>query len=61
MAKLRVDENACLACGGCIAVCKQDAIEMVKGKAFIDEKVCVGCEICINVCPIGAIVRVGVA
>ncbi|MEF8878795.1 MAG: 4Fe-4S dicluster domain-containing protein [Candidatus Thermoplasmatota archaeon] len=53
--KAKVDEKQCLACGGCISVCPQDAISMEGRKAFVDSRKCVGCKICIKTCPIGAI------
>ena len=33
--KAKVDKKKCLACGGCISVCPQDAISMCASKAFI--------------------------
>ena len=53
--KALVDRELCLACGGCISVCPQDALSMVGGKALVDKKNCIGCEICIKTCPIHAI------
>jgi len=57
MAKLKaeVDRRMCLACGGCISVCPQDALSMHGGKAFVTEEKCISCEICIRICPVGAI------
>jgi len=57
MAKLKtiVDETKCLACGGCISVCPQDALSMCAGKAYVTSNKCISCAICIKVCPIGAI------
>jgi len=53
--KAKVNVRVCLACGGCIAVCPQDAITMISSKAYIEKKKCISCEICIKTCPIGAI------
>jgi ferredoxin len=53
--KARVDRKKCLACGGCISVCPQDAINWTGYKAFIEEAKCISCAICIRTCPIGAI------
>jgi ferredoxin len=53
--KARVDIKICLACGGCISVCPQNAIDMYGGRAFVKEDECISCAICIRICPIGAI------
>ena len=53
--KANVDKRKCLACGGCISVCPQDALAMYSGKALVNEEKCNSCAICIRVCPIGAI------
>jgi len=53
--KALVNNNKCLACGGCISICPKDAITMITSKAIVNKKECISCEICINACPIGAI------
>jgi len=53
--KAIVDETKCLACGGCISVCPQDALSMRGGKAYVTSNKCISCAICIKTCPIGAI------
>ena len=53
--KATVDRNMCLACGGCISVCPQDALSMFGAKAFVTEEKCISCAICIRICPVGAI------
>ncbi|MCK4347788.1 MAG: 4Fe-4S binding protein [Thermoplasmatales archaeon] len=53
--KAKVDEKECLACGGCISVCPQDAVSMCGGRAFVTEDKCIFCGICIKTCPVGAI------
>ncbi len=53
--KAIVDETKCLACGGCISVCPQDAILMVVSKALVNKEQCNSCSICVKTCPIGAI------
>ncbi|MEM0466052.1 MAG: 4Fe-4S binding protein [Candidatus Thermoplasmatota archaeon] len=53
--KAVVHKQKCYACGGCIAVCPQDAITMIAGKAEVEHKKCIRCEICINTCPVAAI------
>lgn len=53
--KAQVDNQKCLACGGCISICPQSAILMTASKAIVDKKNCTSCKICINTCPVGAI------
>ena len=53
--KAIVDEKKCLACGGCIAVCPQDAVLMCGSRAFVIIEKCISCAICIQICPVGAI------
>ena len=53
--KAKVDRKKCLACGGCISVCPQDAISWIGNKAFVDNEKCISCAICIRTCPVGAI------
>ncbi|HIG99016.1 MAG TPA: 4Fe-4S binding protein [Thermoplasmata archaeon] len=53
--KAVVKKEKCLACGGCISVCPQDAILMIFSKADVDDKLCNSCSICVKTCPIGAI------
>jgi len=57
MEKLKafVRKEKCLACGGCISVCPQDAILMVLSKALVNKEQCNSCSICVKTCPIGAI------
>jgi ferredoxin len=57
--KAKVDEKKCLACGGCISVCSQDAISWIAYTACIDKEKCISCSICINTCPVGAINGIG--
>lgn len=53
--KAKVDRSKCLACGGCISVCPQDALSWYANKALVDEEKCISCAICIRTCPVGAI------
>ncbi len=53
--KAIIDREICLACGGCISVCPQDAITMRSSKAVVTKEKCISCEICIKTCPIAAI------
>jgi len=53
--KAKVDNTKCLACGGCISVCPQDAIVWSGNKALVTPEKCISCAICIRTCPVGAI------
>lgn len=53
--KAKVDRKKCLACGGCISVCPQDAIAWIANKAEVNPEKCISCAICIRTCPVGAI------
>lgn len=53
--KAMVERELCLACGGCISVCPQDAITMIARKASVNKENCISCEICIKTCPVAAI------
>ncbi len=57
--KAKVDKKKCLACGGCISVCPQDAITWIGNKAEVNPEKCISCSICIKTCPIGAIIEEG--
>jgi len=43
--KAKVNREKCLACGGCISVCLQDAISMIANKASVNKEKCGSCEI----------------
>ena len=53
--KAKVDKKKCLACGGFISVCPQDALLMCGGRAFVEDEKCISCAICIRPCPVGAV------
>ena len=57
--KAMVNQQHCLACGGCISVCPQDAITMDGGRAFVLKQKCFSCALCIRICPIGVISEEG--
>ncbi|MEA3255683.1 MAG: 4Fe-4S dicluster domain-containing protein [Candidatus Altiarchaeota archaeon] len=46
--------KGCYGCGGCVAVCPQDAITLNNLAEIITEK-CIGCRRCERVCPDGLI------
>lgn len=49
-----VDDDLCIGCGECEAVCQFNAITLGQ-VAVIDRVVCAGCGVCIRICPEGAI------
>ncbi len=56
------DNNICIACGECIRVCKNNALELTNDperQIFIDRKLCTLNGDCINVCPTGALQYTG--
>ncbi len=50
-----LNENKCISCGDCMAVCSYDAIHFENGKPVIDVNKCTGCGECVEVCPTGAL------
>lgn len=55
MMSVSSDEQKCLACGGCVSVCPQDALTLTNMKIACDPKKCNSCTICIRFCPVGAL------
>lgn len=53
--KATVEKEICLACGGCVSVCTQDAVSIHAQKACIEKDKCISCGICISTCPVKAI------
>lgn len=50
-----VNEKKCITCGACVAICPNQAISIVNGKAQINPKKCVKCGNCAQFCPVSAI------
>lgn len=53
--KPELREGVCEACGDCVEVCAEGAIEIEGGTARFDLEACVGCAECIAACSTGAI------
>ncbi|MEH6360875.1 MAG: 4Fe-4S dicluster-binding protein, partial [Amylibacter sp.] len=57
-AKAKIDEDLCIKCGRCFAVCEDtshQAIIMSDDRVFsVNDDECVACNLCVNVCPVEA-------
>ncbi len=51
---VKVNQEKCLQCGGCVPVCPAKAL-LLKNGIIVDEKRCTGCGICVDMCPAGAL------
>ena len=56
VSKARIDQESCISCGRCYAVCEDtshQAIAMSADRAFtVKDDKCVACNLCVNVCPV---------
>ncbi len=53
---LRFNQELCIGCGLCIAVCPQSVFELEDGKSHIvDKNACMECGACVNNCPTHAV------
>ena len=52
--KIMVDQEKCVGCNKCSAVCPEQAISVSDKKASVAEEKCIGCGECLTVCPIKA-------
>lgn len=52
--KIIVDQEKCIGCSKCSAVCPEQAIAMKDKKAHVDWDNCIGCGECLTVCPVKA-------
>ncbi|MCK5333207.1 MAG: 4Fe-4S binding protein [Candidatus Aenigmarchaeota archaeon] len=49
------DYTKCLACGGCVSVCPQNALTLSNLVVECDPKKCTNCKVCVKFCPVGAL------
>jgi MinD superfamily P-loop ATPase len=52
---IKLARNLCGRCGGCVAVCDFDALELDSEQLIIKEKLCTLCNNCVIFCPSGAL------
>jgi len=52
----RIDQDACIQCGECAAICRFDAIPVIDGKYIVQPLDCEGCGYCARICPTNAII-----
>jgi MinD superfamily P-loop ATPase len=50
-----IDQDACIKCGKCQAVCRFDAIPIIDSQYVVDPLGCEGCGYCARICPTEAI------
>ncbi len=51
-----VDEETCVGCGACIAVCPCDVLALEGGVAVVaQDDACIECGSCVDACPLEAI------
>jgi ferredoxin len=46
----QINQEKCIGCGDCVAMCQFKAISLVHGKAIVDERLCMGCGVCVTCC-----------
>jgi len=51
---IRIDQDKCTGCGGCIDLCPVIAISMIDDRVLIDNNTCTECKICVKACPVNA-------
>ena len=53
---LRIDQDRCLSCGACVAVCPAEALLLEGLDLRFDREACVRCGECFSICPRAALV-----
>jgi nitroreductase/NAD-dependent dihydropyrimidine dehydrogenase PreA subunit len=56
-----IDQEKCIGCGLCLAVCPDQTLSLLRGKAVVSGKRCIACAHCRAVCPTQAITVPGLA
>lgn len=52
---LAVDNDVCLECGGCIALCPEEALFLLFTRLECIYELCTLCDICCQFCPVEAL------
>ncbi len=52
---LELDRGLCGQCGGCVAVCSYQALELFVSGLTIKPELCTLCQNCVVFCPVGAL------
>ncbi len=60
--KIKRDEDKCVHCGACLAVCRSDALSFDEesGKVVFNPERCVACGLCEMVCPVKAVMTASI-
>jgi ferredoxin len=53
-----VDDEKCLTCGACVAVCPQNGLFLLDTRLRVESAACTSCQTCVHVCPVGALALV---
>ncbi len=51
---IKIDQDKCTGCGGCIDLCPVIAISMIDDSVLIGNDTCTECKICVKACPVNA-------
>ena len=54
MGSIEVNNETCVQCTGCVAVCPVLALDYIGGKIVANDA-CIDCNICVQFCPVGAL------
>ena len=49
------NNDRCLKCGGCVAVCQSSALMLYETYLKIDQEKCIACGACVKICPMTAL------
>lgn len=56
--RLVIDQNLCLSCGACVAVCPPDSLFLRDIHLTVDHTICTRCDRCAAICPVHALALV---
>lgn len=52
---LNLNEDLCITCGGCSAVCPKNCIMVYENWIEIVKNECIKCGTCVRICPVNAL------